>query len=449
MTSGAPARPSRFERFGLGRPELRAWALYDVANSAYWTVVVTALFPIYYGSVAAAGREDVLQTYTAVTSAALAGIALLGPVLGAISDTTARKKPLLALFVALGAASSAGLFLVEEGDWRLACALFAIGNVGVAGSFVFYDALLPSVARADELDRVSTAGYALGYLGGGALLALNLAWILHPGWFGLPEGTLPTRLAFVSVGAWWIAFTIPLLRRVREPARRFEADEEAAAPAVRAAFTRLLETLREVRSHRQAFLLLLAMLVYNDGIATVIRMATVYGESLGIDRSGMILAILLVQLVGVPFAFASGRLAARIGAKRAILVGLAAYGAITLVAWRMDSTAEFFVLASGVGMVMGGCQSLSRSLFASMVPAHKAGEFFGLFGVLERFSAVLGPLAFFAAVELTGDPRAGVLPLLAFFGLGALLLSRVDVEEGRRAAREADARAAPSPGADQ
>lgn len=441
MTSGGPAGPRWLERIGLGRPELRAWALYDVANSGFWTVVVTALFPIYYGSVAAAGRDDVLQTYTVVTSAALLVIALLGPVLGALSDASARKKPLLALFVAIGAASSAGLYFVEEGDWVLACVLFALGNVGVAGSFVFYDALLTSVARPGELDRASTAGYALGYLGGGLLLALNIAWILKPARFGLPEGTLPTRLAFVSVAAWWIAFTIPLLRRVPEPARRPEPDEPAGASAVRVAFTRMSETFRDLRRYRQAFLLLLAMLVYNDGIATVIRMATVYGDRLGIRRSGMIVAILVVQFVGVPFAFVFGRLAARIGAKRAILVGLAAYVGITFVAWRMDSEAEFFVLAAGVGMVMGGCQSLSRSLFASMVPARKSGEFFGLFGVLERFSAVLGPIAFFAAVEITGDPRAGVLPLLGFFAVGALLLSRVDVDAGRRAAREADAEA--------
>lgn len=432
-------RPSLLQRLALDRPELRAWALYDWANSAFFATVVAAVFPVYYREVAAAGRTDVIETYGTVTSAAMFVIAILGPILGALADTGARKKPFLGLFLAIGALATAALFFVEKGDWKLACGLFALGNLGIAGSFVFYDALLPSIARPEELDRVSTAGYALGYLGGGGLLALNLAWILRPSWFGLPENsTLPTRLAFVSVAVWWALFSIPLFRRVPEPPRRFESDESRGQSVLRTAFTRLYETLREARGYKQVFLMLLAMLVYSDGINTVIRLSVVYGGEIGIRSNQMVLAVLGVQFLGVPAAFAFGMLADKIGAKRAILLGLLVYGGVTLLAWRMKDAADFFVVAAGVGLVQGGCQALSRSLFASMIPSHKAGEFFGLFGVLERFANVFGPLAFAQTVAWTGDTRAGVLPLFVFFGLGALLLSRVDVEQGRRAAREAE-----------
>ncbi|MBL8860713.1 MAG: MFS transporter [Planctomycetes bacterium] len=434
-------RTPLLERLALHRPELRAWALYDWANSAFFTTVVAAVFPVYYQKVAAAGRDDVLETYSGVTSAAMLVIAVLGPLLGALADTGARKKPFLLAFLVLGCLATAGLYFVERGDWVLACVLFAVGNVGVAGSFVFYDALLPAVARPDELDRVSSAGYALGYLGGGTLLGLNLLGILHPHWFGLePDSTLPTRLSFVSVAVWWALFSIPLFRRVPEPPRAFESDEAAGDSVVRTALTRLGETLREVRGYRQVFLMLLAMLVYSDGINTVIRMAVVYGGRLGIAGEAMIPAVLCVQFLGVPCAFGFGWLAGRLGPKRAILLGLAVYVGIVLYAAQMDSEFDFYVVAAGVGLVQGGCQALSRSLFASMVPAHKAGEFFGLFGVLERFANVLGPLAFTLAIAWTGNERAGLLPLILFFAVGALLLSRVDVEEGRRIARERTAR---------
>jgi UMF1 family MFS transporter len=244
---------------------------------------------------------------------------------------------------------------------------------------------------------------------------------------------------FLSVAVWWLVFSIPLFTRVPEPRRVRESDELDAAPVLRTALVRLGETLRELRRYRQAFLMLVAMLVYNDGITTIIRMAVLYGRQLELDAAALILAILLVQFVGFPCAFLFAWIAGKLGAKRAILLGLAVYVAITLIAWRMDSAADFYALALGVGLVQGGCQALSRSLFASMVPAHKSGEFFGLFGVLERFSSVLGPLVFGATIELTGSQRAGVLPLIAFFAGGAWLLSRVDVEAGRRAARDAEA----------
>jgi UMF1 family MFS transporter len=340
----------------------------------------------------------------------------------------------------------AGMYFIGRGEIGLASWLLTFSLIGVAGSFVFYEALLPHIARPDEIDRVSTAGYALGYVGGGILLALNLAWIQRPDWFGLPSGpglipsqsTLPVRLAFVSVALWWIIFSLPLFRRVPEPARRLEADETQDARPVRMAFVRLGETFRELRSYRQAFLMLLAFLIYNDGIQTIIKMATAYGTELGIGQSALIGAILLVQFVGIPCSFLFGLLATRIGAKRAIFIGLLAYTTISILGYYMKTAAHFYLLAGLVGVVQGGTQALSRSLFASMIPHHKSGEFFGFFSVFEKFAGIFGPLIFAGTIALTGSSRNAILSVILFFAIGALLLYPVNVAEGQRVARAAD-----------
>jgi UMF1 family MFS transporter len=434
------------ERLGLHRPELRAWALYDWANSAFVCTVVTAVFPIYFASVASRGLApaDATARYATATTVGLALAAVAAPLLGALADAAAAKKRLLAAFLALGAGATAGLFLVGPGDWALAAVLFVAATAGLNGSFVFYDALLPHVARPGEVDRVSTAGYALGYLGGGLLLALNLAWIQRPGWFGLPHGpgltdaqaTLPARLAFLSVAIWWVGFSIPLLLRVREPPA---AGGTPSPTPVRDALAQLAATGRALRRHPEAARLLVAFLVYNDGIGTIIRMATIYGTELGIGQGALIAAVLLVQFLGIPFAFLFGAVAGRIGAKRAVLLALAIYALIAVVGWSMRTAAHFFLLAGLVAVVQGGAQALSRSLFSSLVPARRSGEFFGFFSVMEKAAGLLGPGLFAVAVALTGSSRSAVLSVVAFFAVGALLLARVDVEAGRRAAREADA----------
>ena len=283
------------EKLGLGRPELRAWAMYDWANSAMACTIVTAVFPVYYGSVACAGmtRERATQWFSLWTTVAMVLIALISPLLGTIADFNGQKKRMLGGFLALGVASVAAMFFIYKGDWVLASILFILANIGANGSYVFYDALLPHIARDDEVDRVSTAGYALGYIGGGTLLALNLAWILKPEWFGLPavkdlspQGTLPSRLAFLSVAVWWLVFSIPLFRHVPEPAA--VGGGRAGGLPVRAAIDRLVETGRSLRLYRQAFLMLVAFLIYNDGIGTIMRMATRYGDEIGIGQGIMI-----------------------------------------------------------------------------------------------------------------------------------------------------------------
>ena len=436
--------PRLLDRLGLHRPELRAWAMYDWAMSAVQVGIVTAIFPIYFVKVAGAGLTESKATQHLATAntVALAFVALLSPVLGAVADYAAAKKRFLAGFMLLGIGAIAAMFFIHTGDMLLASVLFVLALIGATGSFVFYEALLPHIASPEEVDRVSTAGYALGYVGGGVLLALNLAWIERPAWFGLPSGpglseagaTLPVRLAFLSVAAWWLLFSIPLFRHIPEPPRRLETAERRGANPVRVALLRLAETLRELRGFRQASIFLLAFLIYNDGIQTIIKMAAAYGAEIGIGSGALLAAILLVQFVGIPCSFAFGALAARIGAKRAVMGGLAVYAAIALLGWRMRTGGQFFALAVLVGMVQGGTQALSRSLFASMIPPHRSGELFGYWGVFEKFSGVLGPLAFDVVIAATGSSRSAVLAVIAFFVAGAALLGLVDVEAGRRAA---------------
>lgn len=436
-------------RLGLDRRELRAWAMYDVANSAFVLTVQTAIFPIFFRTVSGVGLpgSEATQRYAWTTSLALLAIALMAPVLGALADYAGMKKRLLGIFLALGAAATACMFFLRQGDWFTAALLFGLANIGAQGSFVFYDSLLPHVAREGEMDRVSTAGFALGYLGSSILLALQLGWIEMPGFFGLPSGeglspdeaSLPARLAFVSVAVWWVAFSVPLFLRVPEPPRRLEADERPGAGAAGVAFRRVGETFRELRRYRQAFLMLIAFFVYNDGIGTIIRMATIYGDEIGIGRSDLIGAILMVQLIGIPFAFLFGALAGRIGPKPAILIGLAVYVGVAILGYFMRTALHFWLLAILVGMVQGGTQALSRSLFASLVPRYKSAEFFGFYGVLDKFSGVMGPIVFGTTIALTGSSRQAILSVIAFFVVGALLLMRVRVEEGRATARKAEA----------
>jgi UMF1 family MFS transporter len=449
MASATPAPRGILNALGLHRPELRAWAMYDWAISAMQTTIQTAVFPIYFVQVAAAGMTDAQSTQALgyVNTIAAVVIAVLAPILGAIADYRAAKKRFLVGFMLLGVTATAMMFFIERGMLLFASLMFVFSIAGATGSLTFYESLLPHIAKEDEMDRVSTAGYAMGYIGGGLLLAANLMWISSPGMFGLPSGegltpsqaTLPSRLAFVSVGIWWLVFSLPLLRRVPEPPRMIERDESVKASALRIAFTRLGETFRELKHYKQAALAMLAFTIYNDGIQTIVKMATAFGNEIGIERKDLITAILLVQFIGIPFAFAFGALASKLGAKKSIFLGLVMYTGICIFAYTIDSTREFYMLACLVGLVQGGTQALSRSLFANMVPKHKSGEFFGFYSVFEKFGGIFGPLVFAIAVGQSGSSRVAILWVIAFFIVGGALLSFVNVEEGERAAREADA----------
>lgn len=431
-------------KLGLHRRELRAWAMYDWAASSAQTTIAVAVFPIFFTAVAGAGRApgEASSYWSLANSVGLAIATVLSPILGTISDYAAVKKRMLGFFMGVGVSACGLMYLIHQGQLLLASVLFVFANVGMQGSYVFYESLLPHVAREDEMDRVSTAAYAIGYIGGGILLALNLAWITKPALFGLPPtGTLPVRLAFLSVAIWWLLFSIPILRGVKEPPVKLEADEQRGLNPVKVAFQRLAETFQALRGYKQAFLMLIAYLIYSDGIGTITRMAATYGTELGIPQSSLITAILLVQFVGIPFTFAFGMLAGRIGTKPSIFLGLTVYAIISIFGYFMKTATHFYILALLVGTVQGGTQALSRSLFASIIPAYKSGEFFGFFSVFSRFAGILGSLLFYFIIQRTGTMRPAILAVIVFFIVGGFLLYFVNVDEGQRKAREEEAKA--------
>ena len=429
-------------RIGLGRPELRAWAMYDWANSAFWTTVIVAVFPPFFSEYASTGLPPAVATsrFAWATTIAVTIVALMAPVLGAIADHRPLKKTMLAVFLLIGVTATLLMATIGEGDWLYALILFVIGNIGVASTLVFYDSLLPHIAAPDELDRVSTAGFAIGFIGGGVLLLINLAWILSPSMFGLSGTVAAIKLSLASVGVWWLVFSVPLLRRVREPEVRLGTLGDGALSAIRGGIVAAWKTLQELRRSRQAFLMLIAFLLYNDGIQTIIRMSSIYGIEIGIDRNAQIAAFILVQFVGVPCSFAFGAVAGRIGAKPALFFALAVYVCISVLGYFMTSTWHFFALAFLVGIVQGGSQALSRSLFARMIPKHKSSEYFGFFAVFEKFAGIAGPVVFAASITLFDSSRAAVLSVIVFFVLGALVLARVDVAAGEAHAAAAEAR---------
>lgn len=443
----AVGRRSRLEALGLHRPELRAWAMYDWANSAFATTIMAAVLPIYYVRVAAGDRPpNVALAYWSYTAAlSLLVIALASPVLGAIADYLGAKKRFLGAFVALGVTGTASLYLVSRGDWLLASLCFLLGNAGFAGSIIFSDGLLPHIARADEIDRVSAGGWAMGYVGGGILLAINLLMISRPGLFGFADTSEASRAAFVTVAVWWAVFSLPLLRRVPEPPRRIEADETLRDNAVRVGFRRLRETLGEIRRYRELGKLLVAFWFYSDGIGTIIKVAAAYAISIGIiGETSLVGALLFVQFVGVPFTFLFGALAKRVGAKNGIYGALGIYVLIAGLGYFMTRAWHVWVLAFGIATVQGGAQALSRSVYATMIPKAKSSEFFGFFSVFEKFAGIAGPALFGLVSQVTGTGRLGILSLVVFFVGGILLLTRVNVEEGRRVARAEDEKLVPA-----
>ena len=408
-----------------------AWCLYDVGHSAFATTMMAAVLPVWFATQIATGldpdpeRARVMATarWADANAIAMGLTALTAPILGTLADIGGRRKQLLLIFAAIGALASAALAAPGPGQWLLLLTLYVIGRFAFSSSIVLYDALLPHLAPPDEIDQLSSRGYALGYLGGGLLLALQILAIQKPGWFGLADGAIATRIAFVVTGVWWILFTIPLMRRVPEGSS--EDTLARGASLAGASFRRLARTFQDLRRHREALKFLVAFWFYNDGIGTIVVMATAFGAEIGIGRAHLIGSILAVQLIGFPFALLFGRLARRIGARNGIMIGLTGYLLICCAAWFVDSAADFWALAVAVAMVQGGCQALSRSLFASMIPTDRSGEFFGFYDVSSKFAGVIGPFILARVAMATGTSRAGIFALIILFLIGIVLLSRV------------------------
>ncbi len=422
------------ERLGLSRPELRGWVAYDWANSAFMTSIVQ-VFQVYFANVAAQGltpAESGAKFYAATAIAALI-VALIGPFVGALADFSGTRKRIMGLFIGIGVFATLGIAFVGPGEWKAGLFWYGLANIGIAVSFILYDSLLPHVAKPEEIDLVSSAGYAFGYLSGGLVLALNLLWIANPTSWGFADAGSATRASFAFAALWWAFFSIPLFRNVPEPPASGDGAGTRRSPmaAIIGTVASLRATFRDLRRYREAFLMMVAFLVYNDGVNTVIKVGATYGTELGIPQARLLQAILAVQFIGLPCAYLYSRIASRIGARQAIYIALATYFVICVVGYLMTETWHFFVLAALIGTAQGGAQSLSRSLFASLIPKEKSSEFFGFYGVGERFAGIMGPALFWLMVTVTGSSRGAILGLALFFVVGAYLLSRVDVERGR------------------
>jgi len=416
---------------------VNAWCLYDWGNSAFSTTVEAAVLPVYFARVAGASLPGNTATvywgYAAAISLLVS--ALLAPLLGSIADYTGKKKRLLGLFAGLGIITTALLFSVEQGDWLRALILVSLGSLGFAAAAIFYDSLLPHVAKPEDIDFVSSKGYALGYLGGGLLLAVNILMIQ------LLPGTLGPRLSFLSVAVWWAVFTIPLLRLVPEPAANTRGIGTGVNPLA-AGFRRLGQTFGEMRRYRQLFIFLMAFWLYNDGIGTIIKMATIYGAEIGIGDTSLIGALLMTQFVGIPFSLLFGKMGKWLGTKRSIMLGLGWYTLIAIAGYFISQAWHFWVLAFAVGMVQGGTQALSRSLFGVMAPRARSAEFFGFYDVSSKFAGIAGPFLFGFVGQMMGSSRLSIVSLIIFFIGGMIILSRVKEAEGIRIADEENRQAA-------
>ncbi|WP_060892047.1 MFS transporter [Streptomyces europaeiscabiei] len=426
------------------RREQRGWYVYDWACSVYSTSVLTVFLGPYLTAVAKSAadidgyvhplgipvRAGSFFAYSVSLSVILAVVIM--PLVGAAADRTGRKKPLLGAAAYVGAAATAGMFCLDGDRYLLGGVLLIVANAAQSVAMMLYNSYLPQIARPEERDAVSSRGWAFGYAAGALVLVANLILFTAHDSFGVSEG-MAVRICLASAGLWWGAFTLVPLRRLRD--RRSPAGEtgEATAPGLR----QLAATVRDMRRHPLTLGFLLAYLVYNDGIQTVISQASVYGsEELGLEQSTLIVAVLLVQILAVGGALGMGRLSRRYGAKRTILGSLVAWTVILAAGYFLPAGAPvwFFVLASGIGLVLGGSQALSRSLFSHLVPPGKEAEYFSAYEMSDRGMSWLGPLLFGVTYQLTGSYRDAIISLVVFFVLGFALLARVPV---RRAISDA------------
>jgi MFS transporter, UMF1 family len=423
VSSEASSLQARARGVLLRRPVL-GWALCDWANSAFATTVMAGFFPLYFKQFWNAGIEATESTFRLGLANGLASIivAVMAPLIGAVADKGGVRIRLLMLFTVLGAAMTVGMFWVAKGDWLAAAVLYVVASLGFWGGNQFYDSLLTDVAEEKDYDLVSGYGYSLGYLGGGLLFLVNVLMVTKPAMFGIADASEGVRLSFVTVGIWWVVFTLPVLFWVRETRG---ADALPMGAAIRAGFSELAGTIRHIGGDKTLLWFLLAYWCYIDGVNTIIKMAVDYGLSLGLDQSALITALLVTQFVGFPAALLFGWLGKKIGPRTGIFISIAVYTGAACYAYFLNTEAEFYALAIVIGLVQGGIQSLSRSLFGRLVPPGKAGEFFGFYNLMGKAAAILGPLITGIVALTTHDSRLAIVSVSILFIVGAALLTRV------------------------
>ncbi len=404
-----------------------SWALYDWANSVFYTTVMAGFFPVFFKKYWSSEAEAILSTERLGWLLAVSGflLALLSPTIGVISDKKRMKKKLLFSTMLLGVGCTAGLYFVAQGSWEWAAFLYGMAMFMASASAVFYDSLLTSVCRVEQYDYVSSLGYSLGYLGGGILFAVNVAMVLMPDFFGIADKTMAVKISFLTVGVWWFVFTLPLMKNVPEP--ETEASAKGIASLTRETYSEIKLLFKDILKNKNLFYFIVGYWFYIDGIYTVMTMAVDFGLSLGLDSADLMKALLITQFVGFPSAYLFGSLSQKISSRNLILVGLGIYFVTIIGASQMTEVKHFYALAFIIGLSQGGIQALSRSLFAHLIPADKSGEYFGFFNMLGKFASVLGPLLIAIFARFTQDSRQTILSLLILIAVGAYFLLKVNI----------------------
>jgi MFS transporter, UMF1 family len=428
----------------LDTPRKKAWfgwCMYDWANSAFATVILASVLPVYLASLVPAegARLSFLGLQRTMPASALWGyavslsmllVAVSAPWLGAVGDRRGIRRQLLIVFALSGAAATCLLALAGPGQYLLAAGLFVIANVGFAAGNIFYNAFLPALAQGTDLDRLSARGFALGYVGGGLMLLIAFLLIQNHAFFGFADQGSATRAAFLLTGLWWLVFALPTFRYVRE-----EVFVHTPAPLLRG-LRGYLQIFAQIRRHPDLLLFLFAFLFYNDGIQTVIAVSAIFArEELRLSQTTILSVFLMIQFVAMPGSLLYGRAAERWGAKRSILCGLVLFVAVTVYAYTMREGWEFWVLGFVVALIFGGLQAISRSLYAALIPPGKSAEFFAFYAISGKFASIFGPLVFAVIASITGSTRLSILALAGFFVIGFVLLAFVDIARGKAAAQ--------------
>ncbi len=411
------------------------WCLYDWANSAFATVILAAVLPVYFASLIPARGADLFWSSQPVPATALWGyivslsmaiVAIVAPALGNLADRRGWRLRLLIISCLFGSFATCSLFFAGPGQYLLVAALFILGNIGFAAGNIFYNAYLPDLAIGHEADRLSARGFALGYIGGGLMLLIVFLLIQQHAVLGLPDKGAATRLGFLLTGAWWLGFALPAFVWLKNVPVTTSSSHPLRTPRD------YLKTFIDLRRYRDLSRFLIAFLLYNDGIQTIIAVSAIFArEELGLGAGTILGCFLMIQFVAMPGALIFSRLAGRFNTKYAVMASLILFTMIAVYASIMSSALEFWILGFAVALVLGGSQALSRSLFSSLVPKQRSAEFFGFYAISSKFASILGPLTFALLIELTGSNRIAILALAGFFVAGIVLLIGVNVEQGR------------------
>ncbi len=392
-----------------------SWALYDWANSAFATTVIAGFFPLFFKKYWAADLSAIDSTALLAYSNSIASVflALTSPIFGAIADESRMRKRMLFVFTAMGVLSTVCLAGVGQGQWLWAAWAYSLAVFGFTAALTFYDSLLVQIVKPKDFDRVSGFGYAIGYLGGGLLFAINV-------WMYLKFDVAGVRWSFLSVAAWWALFSIPIFINVPEPG---QGRRPPLLISAKRGFQSIVKHFKELRKEKKLFYFLLGYLFYIDGVNTIAKMAVDYGLSIGLEAEGLIKALLLVQFVAFPSAVAFGILGEKIGPLKGIWICLVTYLGVTTFSYFLQTSLQFYFMAAVIGVVQGGIQSLSRSSYARLVPPGKSAEYFGFFNMVGKFSAILGPLLVAGMGQALNNSRAGILVLVVFFIAGGIFLN--------------------------